>query len=230
MAETLVISTHLDDAVLSIGKLLSARPGAVVLTVFAGRPPRFTTTKYDLASGFIESRSAVHHRREEDRTALDLLDARPLHADLLDHQYSMPSTDDEVAEVVCRAVDEIRPETVFGPVGLFHPDHEQVGRVWPAAVAGAGVRHLIAYEDLPYRNHRPRRAAAAVERFAARHRANAEPGHADPLEDARHEGRKAIAMLAYASQLRFVAPLSCLAEERLWRLTADQAASPAEVR
>lgn len=34
----LVVSPHLDDAVLSCGCWLASRPGAAVVTVFAGRP------------------------------------------------------------------------------------------------------------------------------------------------------------------------------------------------
>jgi len=36
----LVVSPHLDDAVLSCGRLLAGRPGSVVATVFAGVPSR----------------------------------------------------------------------------------------------------------------------------------------------------------------------------------------------
>jgi hypothetical protein len=35
---TVVLSPHLDDAVLSVGRFLAANPGTVVITVFAGIP------------------------------------------------------------------------------------------------------------------------------------------------------------------------------------------------
>jgi len=48
-----VISPHLDDAVFACGELLAARPGSVVITVLAGRPPRdLPLTPWDAASGF----------------------------------------------------------------------------------------------------------------------------------------------------------------------------------
>src|SRR5436853_287558 len=52
--ETMVaISPHLDDAVLSCGQLLAARPGSVVITVFAGMPRDGSQqTDWDRRCGF----------------------------------------------------------------------------------------------------------------------------------------------------------------------------------
>ncbi len=73
-----------------------------------------------------------------------------------------------------------------------------------------------AYEELPYRVKAPRRAGTAARAFAAAHAAREA---ALPTGDA---GRKAIAMLAYVTQLRWVFPPECLAPERLWRLWAAE--------
>jgi LmbE family N-acetylglucosaminyl deacetylase len=84
----IVVSPHLDDAVLGCGHLLAQRPGAVVITVFAGRPPRRErVTPWDAAAGFGPGDDVVGARRMEDRRALGALGARPLWLPFLDAQY-----------------------------------------------------------------------------------------------------------------------------------------------
>ena len=81
----LVISPHLDDAVFSCGRLLAAAPGSIVVTVFAGIPPRDTPAPpWDRRAGFDRADEAMHARRDEDRRALARLDARPVWLDFLD--------------------------------------------------------------------------------------------------------------------------------------------------
>ncbi len=43
LARVVVVSPHLDDAVLGCGQLLAAWPGATVVTVFAGKPAVYPT-------------------------------------------------------------------------------------------------------------------------------------------------------------------------------------------
>ena len=58
-AHTVVLSPHLDDAVLSVGRFLAASPGTVVITVFAGIPGGLGLTRYDRSCGFATRRSGV---------------------------------------------------------------------------------------------------------------------------------------------------------------------------
>ena len=67
----LVISPHLDDAVLSCGALLAAHRGAVVATVFAGVPrdPR-QRTEWDARSGVADAaEDACRHAKAGTRLA-----------------------------------------------------------------------------------------------------------------------------------------------------------------
>jgi len=208
-----VISPHLDDAVLSAGQVLGGSPGAAVITVLAGIPDGTGVTEYDRGCGFTTSRQAMRQRREEDRRALAFLGAEPSHLDFLPRGYEIvPDDGAMLAELTARIAD-LDPAAVAGPVGIVHPDHERVARVWPrAARQAAGGAPLYAYEELPYRVKSRRRAEAAVRAFLCDRPAR-------PAELPRADvGLKAQAMLAYVSQLRFVFPLDCLAPERVWLL------------
>ena len=56
MRRIVVVSPHLDDAVLGCSYLLAAHPGATVVTVFAGRPPEYPSPmeRWDAICGFVE--------------------------------------------------------------------------------------------------------------------------------------------------------------------------------
>jgi LmbE family N-acetylglucosaminyl deacetylase len=215
-----VISPHLDDAVLSAGQVLGGSPGAVAVTVLAGIPDRDGVTEYDRSCGFTSSRQAMRQRRVEDRRALAILDAEPCHLDFLPRGYETEPDDEAVLAELAARIRDLRPCAVAGPVGIVHPDHERVARLWPrAARLAAGATPLYAYEELPYRVKSRRRAEAAVRAFMCERPARpAEVPQADV-------GLKARAMLAYLSQLRFVFPLDCLTPETVWRL--EDGASPA---
>ncbi|MEH1123240.1 PIG-L deacetylase family protein [Micromonospora sp. CPCC 206061] len=216
----LVLSPHLDDAVLSAGQFVAAHPDAVVATVFAGVPDAGENGGYDRRTGFASAAEAMARRRDEDAIALALLRARPAHLDFLDRQYRRPSPDEAIADRLRALIVAHRPATVLGPIGLIHPDHRQVGRVWPAVAREFPAMTVLAYEDLPYRVQFPLRAADVVRAFAAAH------GAVEMAPDGGPLGVKAQAMLAYASQLATVQPLACLAPERLWRLFARRDRDP----
>jgi LmbE family N-acetylglucosaminyl deacetylase len=208
-----VISPHLDDAVLSVGQVLGAHRGSVVVTVLAGIPHGDAITGYDRSCGFASSRHAMRQRRAEDRRALSILGARPSHLDFLSRMYGERADDEAVVRVLAERISALGPTAVAGPVGILHPDHEWVAALWPrAARLAAPKAPRYAYEELPYRVKSRRRAAAAVGALCATHRLVAIDL---PMTDV---GSKAHAMLAYVSQLRSVFPLDCLTPEHLWRL------------
>src|SRR5262245_53606305 len=76
-----IVSPHLDDAVLSCGRFLGAHPGTHVVTVFAGNPPAYPEPLrlWDLQSGFAPGDDVMEVRRQEDKAALAILDASPVH-------------------------------------------------------------------------------------------------------------------------------------------------------
>jgi LmbE family N-acetylglucosaminyl deacetylase len=87
-----VLSPHLDDAVLSLGALLSAhvRSGGRVrvVTVFAGRPDAVGAAgEWDRSAGFSIEGQAARARRAEDRAACARLGLEARHIDAADEQY-----------------------------------------------------------------------------------------------------------------------------------------------
>ncbi len=147
---TVVVSPHLDDAVLSVPALVRSRAASgervVVLTVFS-----------DGDAGY-----AV--RRDEDCAALALLGAEPLHLGLADAPYrrALPRTfrglvltelvegDPDavaVARVLVDCLAALAPDLLLLPLGVGeHVDH----RVVHAAHTRLHVGSIGFYEDRPY--------------------------------------------------------------------------------
>jgi N-acetylglucosaminyl-diphospho-decaprenol L-rhamnosyltransferase len=148
----LVISPHLDDAVLSCGELLFAHSGSTVITVFAGRPaPDRELTEWDAASGFQRGDDVVGMRREEDAMALAVLSARPVWLDFLDSQYGRTPPMETLVETLDQAIRATALHTVFMPLGLFHSDHQLVSQACLAVMARLPGLTWFAYEDALYR-------------------------------------------------------------------------------
>jgi hypothetical protein len=80
-----VLSPHLDDAVLSVYGRLG--PETTVVTALAGLPPEGCLSNWDAQSGATDSRARMAERREEDRRALERSGAVPVHLDFADRQY-----------------------------------------------------------------------------------------------------------------------------------------------
>jgi LmbE family N-acetylglucosaminyl deacetylase len=217
---TVVLSPHLDDAVLSVGRFLAASPGIVVVTVFAGIPDGLGLTRYDRSCGFSTSREAVLSRHREDRRALDILGADAVRLDFLDGQYHSRRDDDEIADALRSTILSLGRTTMIGPIGSTHADHRVLGRIWPLVLRSIADVMAYAYADLPYTIGPSPRAAAEIEAFTRANRAS--PVNL-PSGDI---GLQAQALLEYASQLRNLCALECLEEpERFWLLgdTKDSA-------
>jgi LmbE family N-acetylglucosaminyl deacetylase len=206
---TLVISPHCDDAILSLGQYLATEP-ATVLTVFAGTPEG-GCTPYDRARGFPQSRRAMYVRRKEDRAACELLGCDTIQMDFYDHQYSRPSDDEQITNAI-RA--RVQPdELVFVPLGIGHPDHEQVARCTRAMFDSTT---LIIYEELPYRVLNPEQVTEAFAKIRAEGWTVGDLPY--PLPQGPRE-RKVAAIGRYASQFPDGADDPCLlVPERAWRI------------
>lgn len=145
----IAISPHLDDVVLGCAGLVGSHPGAVVVTVAAGRPGPHPLTDWDRRCGFGEGEDVVGARRLEDEAALNLLGARPVWLEFLDGQYGPPPPHAELVAAVEGAMDGAA--TVASPLGLFHNDHVVTARAcYDVARARNGVGWLV-YEDAIYR-------------------------------------------------------------------------------
>ena len=190
-----VVSPHLDDAILSIGAFIagSASRGAdvTVLTVLAGDPrSRAPAGRWDSARGFGTAGDAARARREEDRRACALVGARPQWLPFGDEQYGLGADAPAVAAEVERSL--AGAQTVFVPGRpLWHEDHRWLTSLVLDHV-GEGVR-VGCYVELPYaRWQLPERPPAApLDRL----------GWQPVVSRPRDRLSKARACLAYRSQL-----------------------------
>jgi LmbE family N-acetylglucosaminyl deacetylase len=157
-----VVSPHLDDAVLSAWLVLRRSPRARVVTCFAGLPESGAVGSWDGAGP-----RAVEARRAEDLRALAMTGSEPVHLDLLDAQYrrgseparehhpegAHPDQADE-EELVARLAAALEPhlrsaDEVWLPAALGgHVDHALTRRAALAAGSEHALRHV--YADLPY--------------------------------------------------------------------------------
>jgi hypothetical protein len=144
LASRVVVSTHLDDAVLSA---FSVVEGATVVTVFTALPPRGSLARWDELTGATDSGVRARKRLEEDRRALAGL-ATPAYLDFADGQYvaagllDAPSPDDLAAALEV-AVDGAAE--VYAPAALANDDHVLVRDAVLAVRPDATL-----YADLPY--------------------------------------------------------------------------------
>lgn len=147
--QTVILSPHLDDAVLSCWHLLCGPGDVRVINVFAGSPPPGNGAySWDRETGATDSVARMEERRAEDREAFAIAGRTATHLDFLDEQYEPP--DQSVGEIVARLRDLIDPETiVYAPAALGeHDDHERVrSAALELAASGQPVR---LYADHPH--------------------------------------------------------------------------------
>jgi LmbE family N-acetylglucosaminyl deacetylase len=205
--------------VFGAGELLASRPGSVVVTVFAGRPPAGTSlTPWDAAAGFAEGDDVMAARRAEDRAALGQLGARACWLRFRDAQYGGPLAADAIVGDLAAAIAAWRPLTVAVPLGLFHDDHKTTHE---SALRVARRRPELAwllYADALYRRI-PRLMDERLLALAATG-ASVEPVPAP----SGHAALKRRAVACYHSQLRALdgpglpGTTDVFEPERYWRL------------
>jgi LmbE family N-acetylglucosaminyl deacetylase len=226
LARPAIVSPHLDDAVLGCGQLMSAHPGAIVVTVFAGNPPRYPTPmrKWDVQSGFAPGDDVMEARRKEDHAALAVLDASAVHLDFIEYTYNegdVPVAPDAIAPKLASTLRELEPTLVLAPFGLANPDHDVTHRACLRArdTLGDAVSWWC-YEDSGYK-HIPGMLAWRVSGLFRR---NLWPTPVCPRV-ATDDERKMTAVHCYPSQLLALeddwdigAKLAAPAPEQYWRL------------
>jgi LmbE family N-acetylglucosaminyl deacetylase len=127
---TVVLSPHLDDAVLNCWSVLT-RPGDVrVVNVFAASPGSGFVTEIDRICGAVDSAAHMTERRREDSQALALAGRSPTNLTFLDRQYRAVGR-----TLALRDVD-VALRSLGGVAHLYAP-------------AAHGVRVSL-YADLPY--------------------------------------------------------------------------------
>lgn len=148
-----IVSPHLDDAVLSVGAFIAeaSRTGArvTVLTVFAGAPEgNAAAGDWDRAAGFRTTGEAIRARREEDARACRIVGAHPV---WLPHVESDGVADETLWPEVRDALADADVVLVPG-YPLTHPDHVAVARLVLGRIRGADGRapRLGLYVEEPY--------------------------------------------------------------------------------
>jgi LmbE family N-acetylglucosaminyl deacetylase len=150
-APPLVLSPHLDDAVIDCWSVLTAPGELNVVNVFAGVPPAGSATHWDRIVGARDSAELMQSRIEEDRAALAHAERTPVNLGFLEHQQRedrrpprLGAIDDALAEAVPAASRLYAPAAL----GTQHPDHLRI-RDYALACAAAGLPVEL-YADVPY--------------------------------------------------------------------------------
>ncbi|HEX3616122.1 MAG TPA: PIG-L family deacetylase [Solirubrobacteraceae bacterium] len=217
------VSAHHDDAVLSCGGVIAARPGSNVITVFSSGPPHVDPLPgWDLSCGyFTPGDNVVAIRRQEDDNALALLGAQGQGLGLWPAQYRVASAatkpgasalmsrlrrrvqgssklEHEVTQRLAESFKRIVANTWLLPLGVAHPDHGLTTKAALTLVRRHPSTRWIVYEDLPY----ARESQAQLE--AARRRVEAAGFRLEPIVLCQHHdpGIKQRAIACYQSQLR----------------------------
>jgi hypothetical protein len=211
--DTVILSPHFDDAVLSCWDILAGAVEVLVVNVFAGEPPAGTLGWWDRLAGASDSAAAVRTRVEEDREALALAGRASVNLPFLDSQYRQgDQAPGEIVEALRGVL--VAGARIYAPASLgdHHRDHTAV-RAAALALRAEGA-NVVLYADLPHAtvDGWPRwvlggsssGADPAAERWAAELETTGIPvermvatAHRLPAED--HAG-KLEAVLTYGSQ------------------------------
>jgi LmbE family N-acetylglucosaminyl deacetylase len=143
-SRVLVLSPHLDDAMLSCWHLLTGPDEVTVLNVFAGAPEAGFVAWWDRLTGASDSAERMRERRAEDHQAFERVAASSEQLDLLDEQYRRNGSPAALPEALAGPVRDA--DVVYAPANLFPVvDH---GLVLMAALA---LRDDVrVYADLPH--------------------------------------------------------------------------------
>jgi LmbE family N-acetylglucosaminyl deacetylase len=146
---TVILSPHLDDAVVSCWHVLTRGAQALVANVFAGVPEQsHPPTIADRLAGFGKSADLVRVRLQEDRAALSLVDCESTYLGFIEDQYrTTPVSAAEIQRSLAPHVDGA--SRVLAPAGIGgHPDHKLMRDVGLGLLKDGLSVEL--YGDIPY--------------------------------------------------------------------------------
>ncbi len=157
LERVVVISPHLDDAVLGCGALLATQPGSTVITVFSGGPSEYPDppTPWDALCGFTAGDDVLGARKKEDTAALATVGAVAVWLDKTEHQYLDRPDWVGVSGVVDdleAAVRACEPTLVLAPFGLANPDHDVTHQAALVVRERMPKPAWLCYEDTGYKH------------------------------------------------------------------------------
>ena len=149
-APVLVLSPHLDDAVLSAWSVLGGDEDVLVVNVYAGVPDPGPPPRWDALAGATDRRDLMEARLEEDRAALALAGRSAVYLPFLDRHYRDGGAPD-VTEVAAAIQSAARAASmIYAPGGIGgHADHLLV-RDAALALGGSHGFAVRIYAELPY--------------------------------------------------------------------------------
>lgn len=152
MSKVVVLSPHLDDAVLNCWHTISNND-CMVLTVFAGVPRKGTTKLWDLLCGEHDGNRMMCTRRQENENALAGTGCTIQNFDYLDQQYRGTDTAVDIDQLVTSILLAAPKDATFlAPLAasrLFHhEDHLMLRTVGIRLMHEK--RHVQFYPDSPY--------------------------------------------------------------------------------
>lgn len=147
----LLLSPHLDDAVIDCWSILTASGAVKVVNVFAGMPAAGSISYFERLAGARDSATHLARRIVEDREALAHAAREPVNLGFLalPHRRGRPEPSFAQLDAAVTA-HASAAAVVYAPaaLGAPHPDHELV-RCYALALARQGVPVRL-YADLPY--------------------------------------------------------------------------------
>jgi LmbE family N-acetylglucosaminyl deacetylase len=150
-APTLVLSPHLDDAVLSCWSIVAGDAPREVVTAFTGVPAHRGRSRWDAIAGAPDAATLMRARVIEDREVLGSVGVRAHHLGMLEHpqrelrpEPSLRRLHEAVRAAVPRASRVLAPLAL----GTEHPDHVLLRR-YALRLARGGMRVEL-YADVPY--------------------------------------------------------------------------------
>ncbi|MCX6752274.1 MAG: PIG-L family deacetylase [Candidatus Nomurabacteria bacterium] len=160
---TIILSPHLDDAVLSLGGLIAKKEtNILVATFFTKKPTEIMHTYWDKISGFKDSDEAMLARTKENENALSPFKVIIKNYDHLDSQYREKNKDKEIEEKISKDIENLiktyqnRELLIYGPAtfgaAITHPDHQIIHDAFMDVFKKYKTQnaHFFIYEDFPY--------------------------------------------------------------------------------
>jgi LmbE family N-acetylglucosaminyl deacetylase len=198
LGPVLVISPHLDDAVLSCGQLIKSRRDTTVMTVLAGFPDGAHAGWSGRTTGLPIAKDANLRRREEDKKAMQALGAKTMWIDIPAQEYGPVASPSGrllmIQGAIESAVATTEAHSVFVPLGVTHPDHVIVSDAALLAVATSSLESYV-YMDMPYGQARPRQVRRRLRQIGRKFRIDPVAPFLGDLQT------KTEAVNAYASQI-----------------------------
>jgi len=148
-APQVILSPHLDDAVLSCWSVLTADEPVTVANVFAGVPRDGPPGEWDALCGAREAPLHVQDRLREDVRALVVAGREAIYLPFVEDQYrnlmATPSNRRIDAQLVASVPAASR---VYAPLAAYHIDHIMV-KQYALALLSVGIPVSV-YAELPF--------------------------------------------------------------------------------